>query len=172
MRPVPDGASRGDREHEIPLVVRAVQWSAVAARLLGMTALGSVAPAHADVPNAITAYVQPMSGCQVGRMGVMFYQGLLGAPLPIAADPAGNAPLWAGTGYALCWTTAAGATLPAGSDCAPTGTAIAIAIAIATTSATPPLIASRSRSMDRRARAAARPPTTTRTASSSLPEYR
>jgi len=106
-------------------VFKARQWSALAACLLGMTALVSAAPAHADVPNAITAYVQPMSGCQVGRMGVMYCQGVLGAPVPIAADPAGNAPLWAGTGYALCWTTAAGATLPAGSDCTPTGTAIA-----------------------------------------------
>ena len=54
----------------------------------------------------------------------MYCQGTLGAPIPLTPDPAPHVPLWQGTGYALCWTTAAGVTLPAGADCSATGTAM------------------------------------------------
>lgn len=82
-------------------------------------------PALADEPNTITAYVQPMSGCQTGRMGIMYCQGVLGPPVPITAAPATSGSLWANTGYAVCWTTSSGATLPEGSSCSASGTAIA-----------------------------------------------
>ncbi|MFM8352678.1 MAG: hypothetical protein ACKN9D_16635 [Actinomycetales bacterium] len=87
--------------------------------------LATGAPARADTPNTIAAFVQPMSGCQIGRMGVMYCQGLLDAPIAIAPEPAVKTPLWSGTGYALCWRTAAGSTLPVGSSCTGDGTAIA-----------------------------------------------
>ena len=98
--------------------------------LIGVTALPSSliatsGPARADTPNSISAYVQPMEACQWGRMNVMWCTGNLGGPVPISADPSTNAPLSAGTGYALCWTTAAGETVPAGASCSTTGTAIA-----------------------------------------------
>ncbi len=81
-------------------------------------------PATADAPNTISAFVQPMAACQTGRMDIQWCAGLLGAPAPLAADPAVNAPLWAGTGYAICWTTASGATLPEGASCSSSGSAI------------------------------------------------
>lgn len=81
--------------------------------------------ARAETPNTISAFVQPMAACQAGRMNIQWCEGLLGAPAPISPDSATNTPLWAGTGYALCWITAAGATLPAGASCSESGTAIA-----------------------------------------------
>lgn len=93
--------------------------------VVGLLASGFVAApaARADSPNAITAFLQPMSGCQVGRTGAMFCNGNLSAPTPITADPASNSPLATNTGYAICWTTAAGATLPAGASCSASGNA-------------------------------------------------
>jgi len=96
-----------------------------AACLLAAAAFGSGAPALADAPNAVTAYVQPMSGCQTGRLGIMYCQSVLGPPALITADPGTSAALWANTGYALCWTTSSGAILPPGSSCSASGTAIA-----------------------------------------------
>ena len=92
--------------------------------LLSVLVAGST-PAQADVPNTITAIMQPMDACQWGRMNVMWCAGSPGTPVAISADPAVNPPLLAGTGYALCWTTASGSSLPAGAACSPTGTAIA-----------------------------------------------
>ena len=97
----------------------------MAATLLATAASVLVAPAaQADTPNTISAFVQPMAACQAGRMNIQWCEGLLGAPSPIASDPAVNAPLWANTGYAICWTTAAGATLPEGASCSASGSAI------------------------------------------------
>lgn len=88
-------------------------------------AVVTAVPAQADAPNTATAYVQPMKACTSGRMNVMWCEGNLGGPIRISADPAVSTPLWANTGYALCWTTAAGATLPAGANCTPNGSATA-----------------------------------------------
>lgn len=96
---------------------------AVAVLVIGAVAIGP--PAHADSPNSISAFIQPMSGCQVGRTGALYCEGVLGSPSPIAADTASNPPLWSNTGYALCWTTTSGATLPSGATCSASGTAIA-----------------------------------------------
>ena len=75
----------------------------MAATLLATAASVLVAPAaQADTPNTISAFVQPMAACQAGRMNIQWCEGLLGAPSPIASDPAVNAPLWANTGYAIC----------------------------------------------------------------------
>lgn len=103
------------------LAVFALTALAVTASSLVLTAR----PAMADLPITVTAYVQPMEACQWGRMNVMWCTGIQGAPTAISTDPAATQPLWAGTGYALCWTTATGGILPAGASCNPTGTAIA-----------------------------------------------
>lgn len=98
---------------------------AIPIAMLAVAASVLVAPAAtADSPNTVSAFVQPMAACQTGRMDIQWCAGLLGAPVPIAADPSVNAPLWAGTGYAICWTTASGATLPEGATCSPSGSAI------------------------------------------------
>lgn len=106
------------------MVTRLLSRGVVAAALL-VAGVILPSPAHADTPNTISAFVQPMAACQAGRMDVQWCEGLLGAPVAISTDPAASPSLWAGTGYALCWTTAAGATLPSGSTCSTSGTAIA-----------------------------------------------
>jgi len=90
-----------------------------------LASLVIAAPAQADTPNTVTAYVQPMKNCAWGRMNIMWCEGNLSRPIPISPDPGVNTPLWANTGYALCWTTAAGATLPSGATCTPAGSATA-----------------------------------------------
>lgn len=101
---------------------RSLLWTLIAILLSSLT---FAPPAQADATNTVTAFMQPMETCAWGRLNVMWCSGEIGAPRAISPDPAGSTPLSAGTGYALCWTTAAGQTLPVNASCAPTGSAIA-----------------------------------------------
>lgn len=87
--------------------------------------LAAAPPANADSPNTITAFIQPFSGCLPSRVGNLYCQGPLGAPVALSSDLSANAPLWSNTAYALCWTSSAGVTLPPTADCTSTGSPIA-----------------------------------------------
>ena len=128
MPQVPDPEPAGDERRYIHRVTRhglRALFAVPALVALASSLILTAHPAAAAAPNTIAVYIQPMKACQWGRMNVMWCLGSPGAPIAISADPATNAPLWAGTGYALCWTTAAGTVLPAGASCSASGSAIA-----------------------------------------------
>lgn len=82
------------------------------------TSLVGPAAARADSPNSITAFIQPLANCTLSFLGNLVCSGTAGPVVPISPDPAVNSPLSLGGGYRLCWTTAAGQTVPNGSTCA------------------------------------------------------
>ena len=92
---------------------------------IGILGVGPVPSAQAALEDDLKVFVQPLSGCLVSRVGNLYCQGALGPPLAISPNTAENAVLWRGIAYALCWTTAGGATYPEGSTCSETGSALA-----------------------------------------------
>lgn len=85
---------------------------------IGVAGLTGVAPAaYADVPNTVSLYLQPLTGCTISFIGNLPCTGVAGPLTAANAAPATNAQITQHTGYALCWTTAAGTTTPTGVDC-------------------------------------------------------
>lgn len=90
--------------------------SLLAALAIGMVGLS--APAKADSPNTVRAFIQPLDNCAISFIGNLVCDGGGGMVEPITAGSArDNPPLRLG-GYRLCWTTAAGVTAPTGATCA------------------------------------------------------
>lgn len=85
--------------------------------------------AQAEPPNAVTAFLQPLSNCEISFIGNLVCTGHAGLVVPIVSapgtDPSSMAPapssnptLAIGGGYRLCWRTASGETAPTGATCA------------------------------------------------------
>ena len=108
--------------HPFPMIRNAFRrviplLGAVLGVALATSLVGPVA-ARADSSNSITAFIQPLANCSLSFLGNLVCSGAAGPVVPISPDPAGNGPLSLGAGYRLCWTTAAGQTVPQGAACA------------------------------------------------------
>lgn len=75
------------------------------------------APAFADSPNTVRAFIQPLGNCSISFIGNLVCDGGAGTAVPITAGSAPDTTSLRLGGYRLCWTSAAGVTAPTGAAC-------------------------------------------------------
>ena len=102
------------------MVGRSLRSGITVLAAVSLSMAGIPGAARADVPNTVTAFIQPVRNCSISFIGNLVCAGPTEPVMPIspgATNASANPVLGVGMGYRVCWITAAGQTVPTGAIC-------------------------------------------------------